>query len=184
MFFINPFIYAGGGDFESIATVTVGSGGAANADFQSIPSTYQHLQLRMILRTARSAVNLDGMYLRMNNDSGSNYASHYLQSNPPNAAAGATTSGTGGEFYRAPGTNALATTFGAVIIDILDYANTSKNKTVRYLGGVDLNGAGEIYLGSNLWMNTNAINRLTVSSLNSFNLLEHSTLALYGVKAP
>ncbi len=39
MFFINPFIYAGGGDFESIATVTVGSGGAASIEFASIPST-------------------------------------------------------------------------------------------------------------------------------------------------
>jgi hypothetical protein len=32
--------------------------------------------------------------------------------------------------------------FGVAIIDILDYANTSKNKTVRALSGEDENGAG------------------------------------------
>jgi hypothetical protein len=36
------------GDFESIATVTVGGGGAANVEFTSIPATYTHLQLRII----------------------------------------------------------------------------------------------------------------------------------------
>jgi hypothetical protein len=36
------------GDYESIATVTVGSGGAANVEFTSIPATYTHLQLRLL----------------------------------------------------------------------------------------------------------------------------------------
>ena len=49
MFFINPFIFAAGGDFESIATVTVGGGGAASIEFTSIPGTYQHLQIRGII---------------------------------------------------------------------------------------------------------------------------------------
>jgi hypothetical protein len=35
---------AAAGDFESIATVTVGSGGSAVISFTSIPSTYAHLQ--------------------------------------------------------------------------------------------------------------------------------------------
>ena len=173
-----------GGAMESIATVTVGSGGAANADFQDIPGTYQHLQLRMILRTARSDANLDGFYLRMNNDSGSNYASHYLYGTGASALAGASTSGVGGQFHRAPGTNATASVFGGVVIDILDYANTSKNTTARYLGGADLNGSGEIFIGSHVWLSTSAVTRLTVSSLNAVNLLQHSTVALYGIKAP
>jgi hypothetical protein len=36
------------GDFESIATVSVGSGGAADVEFTSIPATYTHLQIRGI----------------------------------------------------------------------------------------------------------------------------------------
>ena len=42
-------------DFESIATVSVGSGGAANVEFTSIPATFTHLQIRAILKTTTSA---------------------------------------------------------------------------------------------------------------------------------
>ena len=34
--------------YESIATVTVGSGGTSEINFTSIPATYTHLQLRII----------------------------------------------------------------------------------------------------------------------------------------
>ena len=43
------------GDFESIATVTVGSGGASSIEFTSIPGTYQHLQVRGLLRQSSSS---------------------------------------------------------------------------------------------------------------------------------
>ena len=41
-------------DYESIATVSVGSGGAADVEFTSIPGTYTHLQIRWIARSARA----------------------------------------------------------------------------------------------------------------------------------
>jgi hypothetical protein len=41
----NPAFELPTGDFESIATVTVGGGGAAMWSFTSIPATYKHLQL-------------------------------------------------------------------------------------------------------------------------------------------
>jgi hypothetical protein len=37
--------------YESIATVTVGGGGAATVAFTSIPATYTHLQIRGIGRS-------------------------------------------------------------------------------------------------------------------------------------
>jgi hypothetical protein len=36
------------GDYESIATVSVGGGGAADVEFTSIPGTYTHLQIRAL----------------------------------------------------------------------------------------------------------------------------------------
>jgi len=42
------------GDFESIATVTVGAGGSSEINFTSIPSTYQHLQIRILSRDNRA----------------------------------------------------------------------------------------------------------------------------------
>ena len=43
-------------EFESIATVTVGSGGSSTISFTSIPGTYKHLQVRGIGRTNRADV--------------------------------------------------------------------------------------------------------------------------------
>ena len=64
--------------YESIATVTVGSGGAANVEFTSIPSTYAHLQVRAIFRNANAT---DTTFMRINSDTGSNYAWHTLRGN-------------------------------------------------------------------------------------------------------
>ena len=43
------------GSYESIATVTVGSGGSSYIEFTSIPGTYTHLQIRGILRNTGSS---------------------------------------------------------------------------------------------------------------------------------
>ena len=53
--------------YESIATVTVGSGGAANVEFTSIPADYTHLQIRGIGRDANSAYR-DSIQIRFNNE--------------------------------------------------------------------------------------------------------------------
>jgi hypothetical protein len=43
------------GSYESIATVTVGSGGTPTISFATIPTNFKHLQLRGIYRCSRSA---------------------------------------------------------------------------------------------------------------------------------
>ena len=56
------------GDFESISTVSVGSGGAANVEFTSIPATYTHLQIRSLAQTNRSSIGRDIVNININND--------------------------------------------------------------------------------------------------------------------
>jgi hypothetical protein len=76
-FLINPFAFlAAGGDFESIATATLGSD-TATIEFTSIPSTYQHLQIRGILRTDYSNITT-GSYLEVNGDTTGPYAAHRI----------------------------------------------------------------------------------------------------------
>ena len=188
MFFINPFIYGGaGGDFESIATVTVGSGGASEAVFDNIPSTFQHLQLRLVARSTRSA-NTDSIILQYNTDTSSaNYVQyHLLEGNGTSASAAASAAGVAAKNYVADATAAsvTASVFAAAVVDLLDYASTSKNKTVRSFQGNDRNGAGAVGLWSSLWINTAAITKITVKPNVGPNFVEHSTFALYGIKAP
>jgi hypothetical protein len=178
MFFINPFIYAGGGDFESIATVTLGSA-ASNIEFTSIPSTYQHLQLRII---SKSTSNEDNGDMIFNADTGNNYAWHSLYGTGAVAGADASASRANIVALRLAGSS-FASVFTGNVIDILDYASTTKNKTVRMFNGQDNNGSGLVQINSGLWMSTSAVTSIKFTA-RSFNFAQHSTAALYGVKAP
>jgi hypothetical protein len=61
--------------FESIATVSVGGGGAPDVEFTSIPATYTHLQIRGITRAATHGT----MWARFNGVSTSSYSWHYVE---------------------------------------------------------------------------------------------------------
>lgn len=169
------------GDFESIATITVGSGGASNAEFTSIPSTYKHLQIRASIRTTRNQQN--SLFYYINGDtSTSTYTSHYIN------ATGTTVGATGFGFnnYQAlcgvmPGTD-VSSNFGVGIFDIVDYANTNKNKTIKYFTGWDGNGSGWAQFGSNLWANTNAITSIRFSFPEYGIIAQGSRFDLYGIK--
>jgi len=183
MFFINPFILSpAGGDFESIATVTVGSGGATDVEFTSIPGTYQHLQIRSIHRSSQSSV-VSTTAIRFNSDTGSNYARHQLGGDGSTAYAAGQSSQTAGWAGTFTTASQTASIFGATVIDILDYANTSKNTTVRAHSGADINGSGGYYQAcSALWLNTSAVTSIRLIA--GSGIAQHSTFALYGVKAP
>jgi hypothetical protein len=167
--------------YESIATVTVGSGGAADVTFSSIPSTYQHLQIRVIGRTS-AASGSSSFYMQVNSDAGSNYSQHRIYGSGSSVTASADVSQTSIQLDRLATNGSTSGVFGAAVIDILDYANTNKYKTVRSLGGIDNNGSGFIMFNSGLWMNTSAISTLsfTLDSPNTFT--QYTQFALYGIK--
>jgi hypothetical protein len=169
------------GSYESIATVTVGSGGSSTISFTSIPSTYQHLQLRYICRDARTAYNDSPVDLIFNGSSATAYSKHFLQGYGSGVNAGAETSQTYMRLEGA-GNNTLPSAFGAGITDILDYTSTTKNKTVRQLFGVDKNGDGIVRLVSGLWYASPvAITSITLTPFSS-PFAEYSSFALYGIK--
>jgi hypothetical protein len=165
--------------YESIATTTVGAGGSASVTFSSIPATYSHLQIRIMGRTDRASTR-DVVSLKFNSDSGANYTEHYLYGDGSSANAGGSTGETSANTYRVAGGSAASNIQGTIIIDILDYASTNKYKTLRSLGGVDLNGSGEIWFNSSLWLNTAAINNIVLTSIGT--IQQYSSYALYGIK--
>lgn len=171
-----------GGSFESIATVT-GNGVSPSITFSSIPSTYQHLQIRLSAREAAGTNPIGNMSIQVNGDLGSNYTFHQLFGD--GSSAGATGNGYsfGAAMINIAGNNAPTSTMGVAIIDILDYANTNKLKTFRSLTGTDINGSGFIILRSQLWGNTAAINSLTLTDMSGVALTSASHFALYGIKA-
>ena len=166
--------------YESIFTVNVGSGGSSTVEFTSIPSTYQHLQIRMIMRDGQAGTGFNNNIIRFNNDTGTNYSSHMVYGDgsvDDSIGYGNVTSVNLG-FYTPASGNASGI-FGAAIVDILDYADTNKYKTTRTLSGGDANGSGIILLGSGNWRNTNAISSIQLSGAT---YSQYSSFALYGIK--
>lgn len=167
------------GDYESIATTTVGAGGTATVTFSSIPSTYTHLQIRA---TAKSTSTGDSVRITFNSDTGNNYANHFLYSNGSSAPyAGSESSIARINIYSSYASSSVANVFGVKIVDILDYANTNKNKVTRAINGFDQNTAGSLGTQSGLWMNTNAITSITLAP-QAGDWAQYSSFALYGIK--
>jgi hypothetical protein len=169
--------------YESIATVTVGSGGAADVTFSSIPATYTHLQIRGIGRSTYNggANENQFLYMQFNSDTGANYDSHRLLGNGSTASASASN----GRINMIPswiGTlNSTANVFYASVTDILDYLDTNKFKTVKSLGGGDENGSGAVIFLNNLWRSTSAITTIKLYP-ESNNFAQYTQFALYGIK--
>ncbi len=174
----NPVI----GDFESIATVTANTTGTVT--FSNIPSIYQHLQLRAIGRGTQSGT-FTNMNLRVGDgsvDTGSNYTYHRLiGSGSGSATADAAANQTAG-LFGISGAGAGTNTFYASIIDILDYDDTNKFKTIRSLSGIDNNGDGTIYLQSFLWRGSSAITTIELTLGGGQTLNTNSHFALYGIR--
>lgn len=171
--------------YESIASVTVGSGGSASASFTSIPSTYKHLQLRWIGRASQANTGL-GVYMRINGNTGSNYARHWLRGNGSTASAANATSATQIDIGGVSGANSPSGIFGVGIIDILDYTNTNKYKTIRSMQGTNQNTTADdnIFLASGfMFANTNAVTQIDIIADSAgVGFVEYSQFALYGIR--
>jgi hypothetical protein len=182
---------AGGGtSYESIATVTVGSGGTSYIEFTSIPSTFKHLQLRGISQTNRATYNTSALKVVLNGDTAANYSSHILSSDPASPSTSAVAGGAASQTSIAElstSSSVASNVFGASVVDILDYTNTNKYKTIRFLSGADTNGAasgyaGWIGFGSGAWLNTTAVTNVRFYPQFGTTINQYSSFALYGIK--
>lgn len=170
------------GSFESIASAT-GTGSSGTITFNNIPSTYQHLQIRWIARNTDTGSGFKETFIRFNNSSTAVYDYHGLYGDGAsvNASAEVSVGGANGMIGWATSENNTANRMAVGIIDIHDYASTTKNKTVRAFTGQDLNGSGRVMLISNGWRNTNAITRIDLIT-QSNNFTTNTQFALYGIK--
>ena len=161
---------------ELINKVTVGSGGAANIDFTSIPSTYTDL---CVLVSGRSTHNNEGDYLLVNfNNSSSNITSRTL------GAFGPSSTFSGNETLLInilPASLATANTFGNNQIYVQNYAS-SNNKSLSIEGGFENNSSSSwfLFMTAGLWSNSSAITSVKLFLLDG-SFVQNTTAYLYGV---
>ena len=172
---------AAAGSYELISTA-YGTGASNTITFSSIPSTYKHLQIRWVARTTNAA-NATEIRYRLNGDSGSNYWSHALVGNGSTVTS---TSSTALSAHMSQTFNVSASStadsFGAGIIDLLDYASTTKNKTVKTFAGYATT-ANDVRLSSGVWNSTAAVNSFTLTNASSTSYFTTtSRFSLYGIK--
>lgn len=167
------------GAFELIST-TVLSTAQAQITFNSVPQIYKHLQVRFTARNSSSASN-QNLAIQFNNTGGTAYASHRLIGNGTSVSSEANTS----TFYSVYGVTVAnsqtANIFTGGIIDVLDYASTTKNTTVRALSGFTGNASNRIILGSGLFADLSAVSRLDLV-MNTGDFMAGSRFSLYGIK--
>lgn len=171
--------------YEAIATTTLATA-AASITFSSIPADYTHLQIRGVSRSTTSGNGSDGLYVQVNTDTGTNYSRHYLTGTGASAVADGQATQAFVVAGYCPRAGQLANCFGTTVIDILDYANTNKNKTIKALSGVETNYdatfPGYISLFSGAWRNTAAITSIKLYA-EANNLAQYSSFTLYGTRS-
>ena len=176
--------------YESIASYSVGAGGVSSVSFTGIASTYKHLQIRALHRT--TGTDATGAFqFWLNNDTASNYSVHQLIGDGSGTGAYGSANQSillASAAYNTLGAGSTSNCFGVSIIEILDYADTNKYKTIRSMTGRESNESanGRIAYESGSWRSTSAINRIDLKTLSgtgsAANFAQYSHIALYGIK--
>lgn len=166
--------------YESIATVTT-SASQSTLSFTSIPSTFKHLQLRIHARSNRAASDTS-VRIRFNSDTASNYNNHRLYGNGATASADGVANDTRVVLLTVNAAGASTASYSPYVVDIVDYASTTKFKTIRSIGGKDNNNSdGYIFLQSGAWRSTSAITTIELTDVIS-TFVDGSVISLYGIK--
>jgi hypothetical protein len=168
------------GDYELIATDILGSAQSeiVFSSLENYASTYKHLQLRVSVTSTRSAGD-DDFRLHFNADTGSNYKTHRLigtGSSVISSSPAVTDRIFAGAINAATGT---ADSYSGLVIDILDFASTTKNTTIRSFGGQT--NTSFVYLYSGVYLSTDAITSIILSN-GGGNISTKSRLSLYGIR--
>jgi hypothetical protein len=172
--------------YEAIATVTVGSGGAATIEFTSIPSTYTDLCILVSARnTANNSGEEQGQVVLTFNSATTNFSGRALYGYGSGVGSLSSTSDQAIWGYI---TSAQATTntFGNTQFYIPNYAGSS-NKSVSVDSVNEHNGTdGRQNITAGLWSNTAAITTATLKTYDNngsaVNFVQHSSATLYGIK--
>lgn len=164
-------------------TITVGAGGAASVTFSNIPQTYTDLVIKTSVRstgTGGSGFD-DYLNIRLNSDSGTNYAEKYLQGYAGSVASGGSSSRNKILAGFGNGSSSTSNTFSSNEIYIPNYVG-SNNKSASIDGVLENNDTSNYVLRliAPVWNNTSAITSINLF-LDGGNIAQYSTFTLYGV---
>lgn len=160
--------------YNAIATVTVGSGGAANIEFVSIPQTYTDLAILVSGRGTGSGENRV-IYIYPNGSS-SNMTARVLYSDGSGVGSANFT-----DVY-INGALSTSNTFGNLSIYIPNYTSSSNKGISADMAMENDATISYLMLHSLLWSDTSPITSLTLEVAGADTFVQHSNATLYGIK--
>ena len=159
--------------YEKIATNTVASSGTISTfTLSSIPATYTDLVLICIA----DATPGPEFWMRLNNDTGTNYSRTLLTGNGTSALSNRATNAT--KIFLNDGVTADVPS--SQIVNIMNYSNTTTYKTTIGRSNSTPDAAQTIV---STWRNTAAIHTITILFDRTATFNAGSMFTLYGVKA-
>tara|TARA_R100001594_G_scaffold125940_1_gene163059 strand:+ start:886 stop:2454 length:1569 start_codon:yes stop_codon:yes gene_type:complete len=149
--------------------------------FDSIPDTYDHLEITAYLRLDRSSTS-HGSELWVNDDKTSgNHAAQYINGSASSVAGAVYTSWPG--IVNTHADNSTANQFTAVVITAYNYKKTDRHKHIMITTGRSDQGSTDdaVYLVSKRWKSTSAITVLEIDHDSTFKFMTGSTAELRGI---
>ncbi len=162
--------------YTLIASSTVGSGGAANIEFTSIPATYTDLLVKISGRDDRAAA-LNDILINFNSST-SNLTDKRVYGN---GSVTASDTGSTGRIGVGNSSTSTTSTFSNFVIYIPNY--TSSNNKLYSADAVSENNATTSFavLTAGLWSDSSAITSIKIIPGNSASFVQYSTAYLYGI---
>ena len=164
--------------YVALDKVTVGTA-TSSITFSSIPSTYT--DLFVVCSILPSSTSFYTPSLQFNGDTSSNYSGTWVYGQGSSAASSRNSSQTQMALDNYAATPAVGYPM-IVNFSVMNYSNTTTNKTVISRGNDVFASAGETSATVGLWRSTSAITSLTVKG-NGANFASGSTFSLYGIAA-
>jgi hypothetical protein len=161
------------GSYDLITTIA--GSGTNSITFSSIPNTYKHLQIRII---GRSSAGTPSIGLRVNGDSGNNYAWHRMQTDGSSITANDRATSTSYGFLGFMNPSLSANGYTPFIVELPDYLS-AKNRTIRSMQGIQNANCG---ISGCLYMSTTAVSSITIFDAASGNFTTASRFSLYGIR--
>jgi hypothetical protein len=173
----------GAGAYELIDTIEVTGASTQTVSFSSIPSNFKHLEIRGVVASSKSSQD-DVMMIRLNGSTSYIYTWSWM------AREVTTFSGTHSASRNYARINKIVAAsngtnfFSPLLMSITDYANTSKNTTMKIRHGNNFSsGAGDNYLSSSVWQSTDAVSSIEFSlALSGYYFTAGSRLSLIGIR--
>jgi hypothetical protein len=163
---------------------TVLTSAQASVEFTNLTTKYsaqyEHLQIRWTGRTERNNSGVDGLNVRVNNNTGSNYSMHSIIGLGSSVSSGGASSSTFAEVSWIATNTAPSSVFSGGVIDLLDPFSTTKNKTFRALDGTT--SIPNIRLSSAAFYSTNSVTSLLLFPAFGPNFVTGSRFSLYGIR--